>query len=145
MENTPPPVPDPSSQPAPPSPAPVPAAPPALPPPNPSGDNSLAVLMHLLGFAGFVLPLGNILGPLVLWLVKRPENPYLDQVGKEVLNFQISYTIYIAVAVGLCFACVGFLILPAILIAWIIFMILAAVKTSNGEAYTYPLSIRLIQ
>jgi len=132
MENTPPPVPSPSSQ------------PPAIPP-NPSADNSLAVLMQLLGFAGFVFPMGNILAPLILWLIKRSDSPYLDRAGKEAINFQISYTIYAIVAGLLCFVLVGFLIIPVVFVAWIVLMVVAAVKTSNGEEYKYPFTIRLLQ
>ncbi len=133
MENTPPAIPEPSNN-----------TPPPVPPP-PSTDNSLAVVMHLLGFAGFVFPFGNIIAPLILWLVKRSESPLLDAAGKEVLNFQISYTIYVAVAGILCFVLIGLLILPVIGLLWIIFMIIAAVKTGNGESYKYPFSIRLLQ
>lgn len=132
MENTPPAVPE-----SPNNPPPVPAP--------PTTDNSLAVVMHLLGFAGFVFPFGNIVAPLILWLVKRSESPLLDRIGKEVLNFQISYSIYVAVAGVLCFVLIGFLILPVIAILWIVFMIIAAVKTGNGEAYSYPFTIRLLQ
>ena len=122
MENTPPPV-----------------------PPSPTNDNSLAVVMQLLGFAGFVFPFGNIIGPLILWLIKRPESPLLDRTGKEVLNFQISYTIYAAVAGILCFVLIGFLILPVVFILWVVFMVVAAVRTGNGEEYRYPMTIRLLQ
>lgn len=110
----------------------------------PSTDNTLAVVMHLLGFAGFVIPVGNILGPLILWLVKRAESPLLDRTGKEVLNFQISFTIYGVIAGFLCFVLIGLLLLPALFILWIVFMIIAAVKTSNGEEYRYPLTIRML-
>ena len=130
MENTQPPVP--SNQ-APSSPS------------NPTTDNSLAVVMQLLGFAGFLIPFGNIIAPLILWLVKRAESPLLDRTGKEVVNFQISYTIYAAVAGLLCFVLVGFLILPVIFILWVVFMVVAAIKTGNGEEYRYPLTIRLLQ
>ena len=132
MENTPPPVPAPSNQ------------PPAVPP-SPTNDNSLAVVMQLLGFAGFVFPFGNIIGPLILWLIKRPESPLLDRTGKEVLNFQISYTIYAAVAGILCFVLIGFLILPVVFILWVVLMVVAAVRTGNGEEYKYPMTIRLLQ
>ena len=63
--------------------------------------------MQLLGFAGFVFPLGNILAPLILWLIKRTDSPYLDRAGKEAINFQISYTIYAIVAGLLCFVLIG--------------------------------------
>ena len=129
--------------------------PPTVPtsPNQPTNDNSLAVVMHLLGFCWFVFPFyGNILGPLVLWLVKRGESPFLDRVGKEVLNFQISFSIYISVtlAVGtvLLIFLIGilfYLLAAAIWVAWVILMIVGAVKTSNGEEYKYPFTIRLLQ
>jgi uncharacterized Tic20 family protein len=132
MENTPPPVPPTSNQ------------PPAIPP-NPSTDNSLAVVMQLLGFAGFVFPMGNILAPLILWLIKRTDSPYLDRIGKEAINFQISYTVYAIVAGLLCFVLIGFLLFPVLFVAWIVLMVIAAVKTGNGEEYKYPFTIRLLQ
>ena len=132
MENTPPPVPPASNQ------------PPVIPP-NPSTDNSLAVVMQLLGFAGFVFPLGNILAPLILWLIKRTDSPYLDRAGKEAINFQISYTIYAIVAGLLCFVLIGLLLFPVLFVAWVVLMVVAAVKTSNGEEYKYPFTIRLLQ
>ena len=138
MENTPPPVPEINT--------------PAVPS-STTSDNSLAVVMHLLGFSWFVFPFyGNILGPLVLWLIKRGDSSYLDRVGKEVLNFQISFSIYIsaAIAVGtvLLIFLIGilfYLLAAAIWVAWVILMIVGAVKTSNGEEYKYPFTIRLLQ
>lgn len=138
MENTPPPVPPQSEQPLEPAPSSS-----AAPTPQ---DQSWAIALHLSGFAGFILPsLGQIVAPLVIWLIKRPESAYLDRVGKDVLNFQISYTIYIAVAFALCWLCIGFVLLPVILILWIVYMIVAAVNTSNGKEFKYPMTIRLLQ
>ncbi len=112
----------------------------------PDAQSSWAIALHLSGFAIFILPtIGQILAPLILWLIKRPESPYLDRVGKEVLNFQISYTIYAVIAGALVFVVVGCVLLPAIFICWVVFIIIAAVKTSNGEDYQYPFTIRLLQ
>ena len=135
------------------TPAPVPENYPPAVPSSPTSDNSLAVVMHLLGFSWFVFPFyGNILGPLVLWLIKRGDSSYLDRVGKEVLNFQISFSIYIsaAIAVGtvLLIFLIGilfYLLAAAIWVAWVVLMIIGAVKTSNGEEYKYPFTIRLLQ
>ncbi len=127
------------------TPPPVPADPSHAVPPSPTNDNALAVLMQLLGFAGFIFPFGNIIAPLILWLIKRSDSPLLDRSGKEALNFQISYTIYAAVAGLLCLVLVGFLVLPVVFILWVVFMVVAAVKTGNGEEYKDPMTIRLLQ
>lgn len=129
--------------------------PPAVPSSNnqPTADNSLAVVMHILGFAWFLFPFyGNIIAPLVLWLVKRSSSPLLDRTGKEVLNFQISFSIYISLSllIGtvLLVVLIGFLfyILAAILwVAWVVLIVIAAIKTGNGEDYRYPYTIRLLQ
>ena len=127
---------------------------PPLPPPAPvpvsevtpanKDQNTLGIVCHLLGFAGMAFPFGNIIGPLVLWLIKRAESPYLDACGKEVLNFQISWSIYGLAAALLCFVFIGILILPALGIAWLVFVILGSIKASEGKLYRYPLTIRLI-
>ncbi len=116
-------------------------------------DSQWAIIFHLSGFLGLIapIPLVNILAPLVLWLMKKADSPELDAVGKEVLNFQISYFIY-TIALGvigsiLTIILVGFLLyllIPVVVVAWIVLMIIAAVKTSNGEAYRYPLTIRFL-
>jgi len=87
----------------------------------------------------------HILAPLAIWLIKRADSPEIDAAGKEVLNFQISYSIYTAVGILLCFVLVGFLVLPVVLITWIVCMILAAVRVSNGETYRYPFTIRFLK
>ena len=83
--------------------------------------------------------------PLVIWLVKRSDSPEIDATGKEVLNFQISYTIYSLIAGGLCFVLIGFVILPVVLLVWLVSIIIATVKTSNGESYRYPATIRFLK
>lgn len=107
---------------------------------------SWCIGLHLSGLSGLVLSfaLAHVVVPLIIWLVKRGESPEIDATGKEVLNFQISYTIYSVIAGGLCFVLIGFVILPIILIVWLVSIIIAAVKTSNGESYRYPFTIRFL-
>lgn len=116
------------------------------PAPKNKNENTMGIVSHLLGFAGLIVPFGgNIIGPLVLWLVKRAESPYLDAVGKEVVNFNISWTIYAAIAFLSIFAFIGFLILPVVGIAWLVLTIMGAIKASEGKIYRYPLTIRMIK
>lgn len=103
-----------------------------------------AMLCHLSGLAGYAVPFGNIIAPLIIWLIKREEHPFIDHQGKEALNFQISFTVYILICVPLMFCLVGIPLAIGLGIAQIVLMIVAAVKSNNGEAYTYPLTFRLV-
>jgi uncharacterized Tic20 family protein len=101
---------------------------------------------HLAAFGGIVVPvIGCVVGPLVVWQIKKEEFPFVDHHGKEAVNFQISVLIYAIVAGLLCFACVGFVLLPAVYIFDLIFVLIAAVKANDGERYRYPLTIRFIK
>jgi uncharacterized Tic20 family protein len=108
---------------------------------------SWCIGLHLSGLSGLLLPivLAHIVVPLCIWLLKRSNSPEIDAVGKEVLNFQISYTLYFLVAGALCFVFVGFIIFPLVFIAWLVLPILAAVRTNNGTFYSYPLSIQFLR
>jgi uncharacterized Tic20 family protein len=109
-------------------------------------DRTWAMFCHLASLSACVgIPFGNIIGPLVVWLIKRDEIPIVDEHGRESLNFQISLTIYSIVSFFLCFAFIGFLILPAILIAGLVFVIIATLKANKGEPYRYPLTMRFIK
>ena len=121
--------------------------PPLVPAPSSEPARSWCIGLHLSGFSGILLgwSLMHILAPLAIWLIKRADSPAIDATGKEVLNFQISYTVYSIVAGGLCWVLIGFLILPVVLITWIVCMVLAAVKVSNGEPYRYPFTIRFLK
>jgi uncharacterized Tic20 family protein len=117
----------------------------AEPSPRDKNDNTLGILCHLLALAGFAVPFGSILGPLILWLVKRADSPYLDAAGKEALNFNISWAIYAAVAALTFFVLIGFVLFPLVCIAWLVLVIIASIKASEGKIYRYPLTIRLIK
>lgn len=118
----------------------------SVPPPvNTKDQNTWAMLCHLSALAGFIIPLGNILGPLVIWLIKKDEFPLVADQGKEALNFQISMTIYYIVALILIIVLIGFVLLIGLGIFSLIFTIIAMVKANEGTAYRYPLCIRFIK
>ena len=100
------------------------------------------MMCHLSAFAGLVVPLGNIWGPLVFWLIKKDELPEVDLHGKESLNFQISMTIYLFVSIILILLLIGIPMVIGLTIYWIVAVIVASVRANNGELYRYPLAIR---
>jgi len=129
--------------------------PPQSPPPVTPGNDSQArtwnMLCHLSALAGYIIPFGNVLGPLLIWQIKKNEFPSVEEHGKAALNFQL--TVLIALFVGiiasvlLSFVCIGFLLIPVVVavgLCGLIFAIIAAIKASNGEAYRYPCSLKLI-
>lgn len=132
--------------------------PPVLPATEVKADNTMGMLCHLLALTALIgIPLGNILGPLIIWLIKRDEDPFVDLCGKESLNFQISMTIYglalfLFMLPAVIIPFIGVLLLPLIMLAGIalaimviVYTIIAAIKASEGDSYTYPLTIRFIK
>ena len=108
-------------------------------------DKQWGMLAHLSAFSGFLIPFGNIGGPLLVWLLKKDGSPFIDDQGKESLNFQISMTIYMIVAALSAFVLIGFLLFPLVLLMWLVLTIVASVRASNGEPYRYPATIRFFQ
>ena len=106
-----------------------------------------AMFCHLAGLGGYVMPgVGNIVGPLILWQIKKDEYLFVDQQGKEAVNFQISMTLYAVISAALTpVFCIGFFPLAAVCIVYLVFLLIAAVKANNGQAYRYPLTIRFIK
>jgi uncharacterized Tic20 family protein len=100
-----------------------------------------AMFCHLAGLA-FVLPLvplvGGFVGPLILWVIKRDQYPFVDEQGKEAVNFQITMLIYSIIAAVLIVAWIGAVLLPAVIIIDIVFVIIATVKVNDGYHYRYP-------
>lgn len=105
-----------------------------------------AIFCHLSSFVVFIgIPFGNIFGPLVIWLIKKNEMPLVEEEGKSALNFQISMTIYTVVAFILCFVAIGFLLIFPVILFNVILVIIASIKTSNGEKFQYPCTIHFIK
>jgi uncharacterized Tic20 family protein len=102
-----------------------------------------AMIAHLSALAGLVIGF-NWLGPLIVYLVKKDEHPFIADQGREALNFNISVFIYFIVSAILIIVAIGILLLIAVGVAWIVLVIIAAIKANNGEAYRYPATIRLV-
>ena len=107
-------------------------------------ERTWAMLCHLSTLAGFIIPFGNIIGPLVLWLIKKDEFPLVNDQGKEAVNFQISMTIYIIASIILIFLLVGIPLLIGLGLFDLIVTVIAAIKANEGARYRYPLCIRFV-
>ncbi|CAD2073308.1 DUF4870 domain-containing protein [Phocicoccus pinnipedialis] len=83
--------------------------------------------------------------PIILWVMKKDEDPETGQALADVLNFSISYTIYLVAASISMIILVGFVLAPLVSLLVIIFSIVGAVKSYNGERYTAPLTIKFIK
>lgn len=138
------------------TPPPVSPPPPAAPAPLPNPEaqaRTWNMLCHMSALAGFIgIPLGNILGPLIVWQIKKNEIPSVDAHGKASLNFQITVLLAMLVTLPVMFVgmlfCVGWLLLPVVILiglAALIFPIIAGIKANNGENYKYPFSLELIK
>ncbi len=105
-------------------------------------EKTMGMLAHILG------GVTCFLGPLIIWLIKKDESPFVDDQGKEALNFQISVLIaYVAagiIGVIPVVGCLSALLIPAIGIAALIFAILGGLEANKGIIYRYPFALRLI-
>ncbi|HRD72589.1 MAG TPA: DUF4870 domain-containing protein [Aquimonas sp.] len=132
-------------QPLPPPPSPV-----APPPPSDNGlpsseQRQWAMFAHLSALIGLIVPFGNVLGPLVIWLVQKDKMAFVDDQGKEALNFQITVFGAAVISFFLMFILIGFLLIFVVGLGALVLTIIAAIKANEGVAYRYPLTIRLIK
>jgi len=105
-------------------------------------EKMMGMLAHILG------AVTSFLGPLVIWLIKKDESPFVNDQGKEALNFQITIVIGYVVAMILSFipfvGCVTMILFPALGITSLVFGILGGLDANKGNAYRYPFALRLI-
>jgi len=112
-------------------------------PETPATDDEkmMGMLAHMLGIVvGFV-------GPLIIWLIKREESKFIDDQGKEALNFQLTMLIGWVVCSFLAVVTCGFggvLYLPMFVLV-VVFSIIGGLKAKEGVLYRYPLTIRMIK
>ena len=105
-----------------------------------------AMLCHYAAFFWVLAPLiGNVIGPLVVWQLKKDMHPFVDEQGKEALNFQITYSVAMMVCGLLAWVLIGFPLMLLVGVAALVLTIIAGIKANAGEAYRYPLCWRLIK
>jgi uncharacterized Tic20 family protein len=108
-------------------------------------ERNWGTLCHLVAFTGYIIPIANIIGPLVVWMIKRDEMPFVDDQGKESLNFQITIMLAMIASGLLMFILIGFVLIFVVVIFQFIVVIIASIKANEGVYYRYPLSIRFIK
>jgi len=108
-------------------------------------ERNWAMFCHLAGFAGFLMPYGGIIGPLLLWHSRKDESEWVNFNGKESLNFQLSILLYTVLAIPLVFIVIGIPILVVLGLLEIICVAIAATKSAKGEVFKYPVSIPFFQ
>lgn len=104
-----------------------------------SDERLLAMLIYVTSF------FTTIIGPILIWLIKRDDSLFIDYHGKEYLNFIISYAVYGFIAGLTVFIAIGIVLAPLVAILVFIFTIIAAIKAFQGEMYKIPLVFRIIK
>lgn len=100
---------------------------------------------HLSSLVGFLLPFGSIIAPLVVWQMKKDVSLFVDEQGKESVNFQISMTIWMIISCALILVVIGFVALAILAVLSIIWVILAGIQANEGKSFRYPITIRFIK
>jgi hypothetical protein len=108
-------------------------------------ERNWAMFCHLSTFSSLIIPFGGIIGPLICWSAKKNESVFVDKNGKASLNFQLSMLLYTIVCIPLMFIIIGFVFFAALLIIELVCVIIASIKSAQGEDYNYPISIPFIQ
>jgi hypothetical protein len=104
-----------------------------------SDEKNIATITHLAGTVFSFVP------ALIVWILKKDDSVYISSQAKEALNFQITVAIAMFISGSvLTWLLIGFAIMPIVWLANIVFCIIAAISTSKGEAYSYPIALRLI-
>lgn len=110
-----------------------------------SDDRTWAIIVHLSALAGIIVPLGSILGPFIVWIIKKPDSEHVNRHGKSALNFQISMLIYLIPIVILIIFVIGIFLMMAYMLFWFIMIVVAAVRAANDKDPGYVLAIPFLK
>ena len=108
-------------------------------------EKQWGMFTHLAAFVTLIgIPLGNVIGPLIIYLIKKDEYEFVADQGREVLNFQITWSLIFLVSAIMIVVGIGIFMLVGFGVAWLVLVIVGAVSANNGQYYRYPLTIRFI-
>jgi len=107
-------------------------------------ERTWGILAHAGGFAGLAVPFGNVIAPLVVWLVKRDESRFVDENGIRALNFQLTWSVILLVTALSVLVGVGLVLFPLAMLAWLILTVVGTVRAADDEVYDYPLTIGFV-
>jgi uncharacterized protein len=105
--------------------------------------STYAMAMHLSQYAAYILPLAGVIVPIAMWLYARDSDEFVNEHGRDLMIFLVSYAIYVVVAFILCFVAIGFVLLPILGLMGLILPIFGAIAASKGESYRYPMTLKL--
>ena len=119
---------------------------PALADSESSQARQWSMWIHLSGLCHYFVPIpgAGVILPLILWQVKKDESPYIDEQGKEAVNFQISILLYVVVSFVLCIVLIGIPLLISVLVFQLVASIIGGVRANDGHLIRYPMTIRWI-
>jgi len=116
-----------------------------VPAPTPEA-RQWAMFCHYAAFFWFLVPMiGNVIGPLIVWQLKKDLDPFVNEQGKEALNFQITFSLAMIICGILAWVVIGFPLMLLVSVSALVLTIIAGIKANAGEAYRYPICWRLIR
>ena len=110
-----------------------------------SESRKWGMFCHLSSLIGFIIPFGSIIAPLIVWQMKKDVSLFVDEQGKESVNFQISMGIWIIISWVLVLLLIGFVLLGLLAILELVWVIMASIQTNEGKSFRYPLTLRFIK
>ena len=108
-------------------------------------ERQWAMLAHIGTFSSLFIPLGNIIAPIVVWQIRKHDSEFVVEQAKESLNFQITLILYSIISLFLCIIVIGFFLIFALIIFGLIMVIVAGIRTNDGQDFQYPMTLRLLK
>ena len=110
-------------------------------------ERTWGMLVHIAAFTGFIIPVPgvNFIAPLLIWLLKKEEMPFVDDQGKQAMNFQLSLLVMAFVCFALMYIGIGFLLIALLGIYAFVMIVIAAIKANEGVVYRYPFTIQFFK